>query len=138
MKMKKWLIPVIIGVVIVSIVIAGIVAVGILSYVAKKERMERRFEENIAVENRKPTVERYSDKVTADESKFIGEEKAKEIALDKAELKESDVKYIAVQLDNDDGVWQYEVEFKDGHTEYSADISAVDGKILEWDVDLYD
>ena len=70
-----------------------------------------------------------------DETKFIGEDKAKEIALKKAELTASDVIFDRVELDNDNGVWQYEVEFKKGQTEYQADIDATSGEIISWEID---
>ena len=74
----------------------------------------------------------------SDQNDFIGKEKAKEIALEKAGLNESDVVFEKVELDFDDGFYQYEVEFRKGKTEYSADIRADDGKIIEWDVDYDD
>ena len=73
-----------------------------------------------------------------DTSNFIGEEKAKEIALDKAEVTASDVIFDRVELDRENGVYTYEVEFKIGRTEYSADIKAEDGTILKWEVDIDD
>ncbi len=70
-----------------------------------------------------------------DKSKFIGEEKAKSIALEKAGISADNVTFDKVKLDRDDGVWQYEVEFRKDRTEYDADIKADDGSILSWDVD---
>ena len=70
-----------------------------------------------------------------DTSKFIGEEKAKTVALEKAGLKADEVKFQRVELDKDDGVWEYEIEFRKDNTEYEADIKAEDGTILNWDVD---
>ncbi len=71
-------------------------------------------------------------------SSFIGEARAKKIALEKAGLSEKDVMFTKVELDRDDGMWEYEVEFRKGQTEYEAEISATDGKILGWDVDIDD
>lgn len=76
--------------------------------------------------------------VEIDESQFIGEEKAKEIALEKAGLKADDVQFKKVHLDRDNGAYEYEVEFRHGLTEYDADISATDGTILSWEKDLFD
>ncbi|MBQ2967336.1 MAG: PepSY domain-containing protein [Clostridia bacterium] len=68
----------------------------------------------------------------------IGEEKAIEIALEKAELSQKDVFMKRTELDRDNGIWKYEVEFiKDG-IEYSADIKAEDGTILSWEIDTND
>ncbi len=73
-----------------------------------------------------------SDKTQADTSKFIGEEKAKELALQKAEIGADGVKFERVELDYDDGVWQYEVDFKHGDMEYDVDINAENGEILSF------
>ena len=69
---------------------------------------------------------------------YIDEEKAKEIALDKAGLKENEVSFIKVELDWDNGILRYEVEFRQGFKEYSAEIKADDGKILDWEIDIDD
>ena len=42
----------------------------------------------------------------------ISESKAKAIALKHAGLKEADVKFTKFNEDMDDGVWQYEIEFR--------------------------
>ena len=68
-------------------------------------------------------------------TEFIGEEKAKEIALQKAGLTAEDVTFTKIGLDRDDGVWQYEIEFRQDKTEYETDINAVDGTIIKWEID---
>lgn len=78
------------------------------------------------------------NKDNADKTKFIGEESAKSIALEKAGLSADQVTFEKVELDRDDGVWQYEVEFRKGRTEYDYDIKADDGSILSYDVDKDD
>jgi len=84
--------------------------------------------------NSKPDKDKDNkEKAPADE--FIGEERAKEIALEKAGLKESDVTFQKVKLDRDDGVWEYEIEFRSGRTEYELEIRATDGKILSYEKD---
>lgn len=77
-------------------------------------------------------------KPAANKSEFISKDAAQEIALQKAGLSSADVKFDRVELDEDDGIWHYEVEFKNGLTEYDADIKADDGTILKWEVDLDD
>ena len=72
------------------------------------------------------------------EDNFIGEERAKQIALEKAGLSADAVVFERVELDFDDGVWEYEVEFRQGRTEYSADIKAEDGTVLSWEKDIDD
>ena len=85
------------------------------------------------------TAKTVKDEVNKNEKvEYIGEETAKKIALDKAELKENEVNFIKVEFERDDGVYFYDVEFRKDRVEYSAEIKADDGKILEWDVDLDD
>ena len=68
-------------------------------------------------------------------TEFISEEKAKAIALQKAGLTAEDVTFTKIGLDRDDGVWQYEIEFRQDKTEYETDINAVDGTIIKWEID---
>lgn len=74
-------------------------------------------------------------RTSAEENNFIGEEKAKQIALDKAGITKDGVIFDRVELEKDDGEWQYEIEFRKDGTEYDTDIKADDGKILSWDID---
>lgn len=74
-----------------------------------------------------------SSESTSDNKQFIGEDKAKSIALEKAGYSADEVAFDRVELENDDGVWQYEIEFRKDKTEYNADISAKDGKIISWE-----
>lgn len=66
---------------------------------------------------------------------YIGVDRAKEIALNHANLNESDVRFAKAKLENDDGRVEYEVEFYCGATEYDYTIDAVSGNIIEYDVD---
>ena len=67
---------------------------------------------------------------------YIGKAKAKEIALDHAGLTYSDVSFVRVELDWDDGQPQYEVEFYAGNKEYDYEINAKTGKITSVDFDI--
>ncbi len=69
-------------------------------------------------------------KVTADE--------AKAIALKHAGLKEADVTGLRAEYDVDDGVPQYDVEFRQGRYEYSYEIHEETGKILKSEKDRDD
>ena len=75
---------------------------------------------------------------SSNEDNFIGEERAKQIALERAGLSADAVVFERVELDFDDGVWEYEVEFRQGRIEYSADIKAEDGTVLNWEKDIDD
>ena len=68
---------------------------------------------------------------TAPTVNYITQEKAKTIALQDAGLTESDVRDLEVELDKDDGVLHYNVDFeKDGY-DYEYEIDAKSGKILK-------
>lgn len=70
---------------------------------------------------------------------YIGEEKAKSIALNHAGLTESQVTFIKTKLDFDDGRWEYDVEFYTAsHQEYDYKIDALTGAILKFDYDIED
>ncbi len=66
----------------------------------------------------------------------ISELQAKTIALKDAGYKADEVKITKCKRDNDDGVWQFEIEIrtKDGK-EYDYEIKASDGSIMDKDVD---
>ena len=66
---------------------------------------------------------------------YIGVDRAKEIALNHAQLSESDVQFAKAKLENDDGEVEYEIEFYSGRTEYDYTIDAVSGNIIEYDVE---
>ncbi len=78
------------------------------------------------------------DQASADNGDFIGEDKAKALALAKAGLTAGDVMFARVELDKDDGVWQYEIEFRQDRMEYDVDVDARTGKILSYEKDLDD
>lgn len=69
---------------------------------------------------------------------YISADRAKQIALNDAGVKESSAVFLRANLDWDDGRMQYEVEFYSGTTEYDYDIDAVTGAILSSDRDLED
>ena len=72
---------------------------------------------------------------TVETATLITEEEAKEIALEKAELTQDDVAFDRIELDFDDGVWMYEIEFIHGTTEYEIELCADNGEILKWEKD---
>ena len=69
---------------------------------------------------------------------YISADRAKEIALNDAGVKESSAVFLRANLDWDDGRMKYEVEFYSGNTEYDYEIDAVTGAILSSDRDLED
>jgi len=71
-------------------------------------------------------------------SGYIGTDKAKSIALNKAGLSSKDVTFTKAKLDKDDGVYVYEIEFVSNSYEYEFEINAKSGKIIDYDVDDID
>ena len=67
--------------------------------------------------------------------KYIGKDKALEIALAKAGLVKSQITLEKVKLDTDDGVKVYDVEFYVGNVEYDFEIDAVKGTVLKFEKD---
>ena len=76
--------------------------------------------------------------MTVDTGNFIGEEKAKEEALTKAGVTADGVKFEKVDLELDDGVWVYEIDFTKDNHEYDVKVKADDGIILEYEKDRKD
>ena len=74
------------------------------------------------------------DKVSAAQptaSGDIGHAKAKSIALNHAGVSESKAYDMEIELDEEDGMLVYEVEFKSGGMEYSYEIDAATGAIVK-------
>ncbi len=61
---------------------------------------------------------------------LIGKERAKEIALNHAGVKAADATFVKVEVGSDDGVAEYEVDFRADGIEYEYEIRAKDGKVL--------
>jgi len=61
--------------------------------------------------------------------------RAKEIALKHAGLSANQVRFTKAELDYDDGIAEYEIEFRYNGWEYEYTIHAGTGAVLEWDKD---
>ena len=70
------------------------------------------------------------------QASYIGEAKAKELALNHAGADASKVSWIFVKQDYDHGRVEYDVEFLIGNKEYDYEIDAASGDILSWDYDI--
>lgn len=68
---------------------------------------------------------------TAAPDNCIGDEKAKEIALQSAGIDVASATFTKIKLERDDGLYVYDIEFVSGDFEYSFEIDAVSGTILE-------
>ncbi len=63
---------------------------------------------------------------------YIGEDRARQIALEHAGVNPEEVSRLEIEIDYEDGLMIYEVEFYHGRIEYEYDIDAKEGKILEF------
>lgn len=68
----------------------------------------------------------------------ISLDSAKEIALNHAGVKAEDAYELEAELDRDDGITVYEIEFKSGDIEYEYKIDASNGAILEHEAERDD
>ena len=62
---------------------------------------------------------------------FIGEEAAKSAALTHAGVSADDAGYVKCELDENDGYWVYELEFRVGSVEYDYEIDASSGAVVK-------
>ena len=58
--------------------------------------------------------------------------------MDKAGLKENEVSFVKVDIDKDDSIFVYDIEFRKDGKEYSFEINAENGEIIEQEVDTDD
>ena len=66
----------------------------------------------------------------------IGIERAKQIALSHAGLSQGSVSFVKAELDHEDGVKVYDIEFYSGNVEYDYEINAATGAIISVDRDI--
>ncbi len=81
------------------------------------------------------TLEHVESKGEASDKSYLGEDVAKQIAAEHANVTLDDAAFEKVELDFDDGVMVYDVEFRHDGVEYEYEINAVTGAIVEFDVD---
>ena len=93
---------------------------------------------NLLLASKNVVLDKVSSTGTTNESQFIGGEKAKEIAFASAGVTATSVTNLEVELDCDDGILIYEVEFNAGRNEYEYDINAKDGNIVKSSIDVND
>lgn len=74
---------------------------------------------------------------TTSEAK-ITKERAKEIALEHANIKETDITDYEIDLDNEDGKLVYEISFELNGKEYDYDVDATTGKVSNSMYELID
>ncbi len=65
----------------------------------------------------------------------ISLDQAKKTALDHAGLNENEVRFSSAKLENDDGKYEYDIEFYKDNVEYEYEINAVTGEIIDSEID---
>ncbi len=80
-------------------------------------------------------MESYDAKPSTDSTTYITESQAKALALKHAGVNETEASNIKCEFDYDDGVAEYEIEWKINRTDYEYTINAVDGTIQEYDIE---
>ena len=68
----------------------------------------------------------------------ISKNEAKDIALKHANLKEDEVTSLYSELETENNIRKYDVEFKKGNMEYDYEINAETGEIISFDHDTND
>ncbi len=120
----------------IALILALIMGVGLLAACGTSNGNSTPPESNQSTQQSSTPTQAPSD--APDTSKFIGEERAKQIALEKAGIPADGVLFDRIELDRDNGVWQYELDFRQGNTEYDVDIKADDGTIISYETDIDD
>lgn len=82
--------------------------------------------------------ERNTVKTSSVSKEYISAEKAKATAFEHASVKAEDVKFSKAELDRDDMVVHYDVEFVSGKYEYEYEINAETGKVIAFDKEFND
>lgn len=81
---------------------------------------------NVATENKVNINGKASDK------SYIGEAKALDAAYKHAGVSKANAKNVEIELDYDDGIMCYDIEFYAGNKEYDYEINAKTGKVVEY------
>ena len=82
-------------------------------------------------------IDKAEDALDGTEAK-ISRDKAKQIALEHAKFKESDIKNYHIELDKDNGHLEYDIEFNYNGAEYDYEIDADTGEIRSHSKDIED
>ena len=82
------------------------------------------------------SVKTASNSSSSSSSGYIGEARAKQIALNKAGVSASNAEFTKVKLEYDDGIRVYDVKFYAGDFEYEIEINARTGVVYDYDKDF--
>lgn len=93
---------------------------------------------NLILSNPKNEVTDIVPTGEANEAGYIGREEAKTIALSHAGVTESEVTFLRIEQDQDDGRIEYSVDFTADNKEYDYEIDGYTGQILDYDIERID
>lgn len=79
-----------------------------------------------------------NDRMSSTDKPKLTEQEALDIALEQAGVTRENIMELENKLEMDDGILVYEIDFLSGTTEYSYDVNAATGEIVERDRDLFD
>ena len=82
--------------------------------------------------------ERNPVRETLSANDYISSEKAKSIAFEHSSVTAADVKFSKAELDSDDLIVHYDVDFVAGKFEYEYEINAKSGKIIAFSKEIND
>ena len=75
---------------------------------------------------------------SASDKAYIGADRAKEVAFERAGVSASKAANVSVEMDYEDGVMVYQVEFKYGGYEYDCDVNATTGAVVKYEKETDD
>ncbi len=84
---------------------------------------------NLLLTSKKTPTPDIASTGSASDKSYIGKEQAKTLALEQAGVQEADVTGVEIEMDCDDGIMVYEVEFIAHGIEYDFEINATDGSL---------
>lgn len=93
---------------------------------------------NLLSESGKLHLENVSATGNASDKKYVGEAKAKEIALLHAKLTESDLSFYRCEMEYENGILVYELDFVAGNYEYDYEVNAETGAVVKSEKEFED
>ena len=123
--------------ILLTTIIMGMGA-GLIGCTQASQNSSQTAQNNTQTVQSNESVNTQTDNTVANENKGskITLDEAKKIALNHANLTSKEVSFINAEADMDNGVEFYDIEFYNNNKEYDYEISAADGKIIEYDYDV--
>ena len=119
-----------------AITLSLLIALGGLA--ACSTSREKHSENNSMVQSGEKVVGESSESSaqTVKSVTFIGEEMAKDIVAKRLDVAVATIEFKKIELDEENNVWIYEVDFVHGDTQYEAEINAENGDVIKWEKEI--